>query len=229
VGVGTATGATAGAGTTTGGTAATQDEAGRLAFWAAQAARLEWETPWQTVHSFQKATPQADGTLSIPAIEWFAGGTLNVAANCVDRHVSAGRGDRVALHFEGEPGDRRTVTYADLQDEVSRAANALLALGIGKGDRVVVYLPVLVETVVVTLACARIGAVHSLVFGGFSAEAPRTRRIRDGTSRSSNATASRATTRRRPWCARSWAGSLTASRPPTTSRASACSARSVKR
>ncbi len=93
----------------------------------------------------------------------------------MDRHVEAGRGDKVALHFEGEPGDTATITYKDLQDRVSQAANALVALGIGKGDRVVIYLPVLVETVVITLACARIGAVHSLVFGGFSSEALRFR------------------------------------------------------
>ena len=99
------------------------------------------------------------------------GGRLNVAYNCVDRHVAAGRGDKVALHFEGEPGDRRTVTYAELQREVSKAANALLELGITKGDRVVIYLPVIPETVIITLAVARIGAIHSLVFGGFSAEA----------------------------------------------------------
>jgi len=158
-----------------GGPGAPQAEADRLAFWAEQARRLDWDTPWDTVHTFEKAEPREDGTLSVPVLEWFAGGTLNVAANCVDRHVRAGRGDRVALHFEGEPGDRRTVTYADLQDQVCRAANALLDLGIGTGDRVVVYLPVLVETVVITLACARIGAVHSLVFGGFSAEALRFR------------------------------------------------------
>ncbi len=174
-----------GVGTTTDGPAGTSDrpaepaeqeaEADRLAFWAEQAARLEWATPWHTLHTFDKAAPQDDGSLSVPAIEWFAGGTLNVAVNCVDRHVRAGRGNRVALYFEGEPGDRRTVTYAELQDEVSRAANALLALGIGTGDRVVIYLPVLVETVVITLACARIGAVNSLVFGGFSAEALRFR------------------------------------------------------
>ncbi|MCC9197543.1 acetate--CoA ligase [Arthrobacter sp. zg-Y820] len=153
-------------------------EAERIAFWEAAARRLQWEQPWHTAHTFippQRLsgpdTPEADADYSVPAIEWFAGGTLNVAVNCVDRHVAAGLGGRVALHFEGEPGDRRTVTYADLQREVSRAANALHALGIGRGDRVVIYLPVLVETIVITLACARVGAVHSLVFGGFSAEA----------------------------------------------------------
>ncbi|GAA1106834.1 acetate--CoA ligase [Arthrobacter flavus] len=153
-------------------------ETDRLAFWEQQARRLDWAAEWTTAHSFQPARPVSDGTdgqLTVPVIEWFAGGRLNVAHNCVDRHVDAGLGTKVALHFEGEPGDRRTVTYADLQDEVSRAANALLALGIGTGDRVVIYLPVLVETVVITLACARIGAVHSLVFGGFSAEALRFR------------------------------------------------------
>src|SRR5699024_1580485 len=95
--------------------------------------------------------------------------------NCVDRHVDAGNGEKVALFFEGEPGDRQAVTYADLQRRVARAAHGLTALGIEAGDRVVVYLPVLVETVVIALACARIGAVHSLVFGGFSAEAVRFR------------------------------------------------------
>ena len=106
---------------------------------------------------------------------WFADGTLNAAYNAVDRHVEAGRGDRVALHFEGEPGDTRTVTYADLQREVARAANALAALGVRKGDRVVIYLPLLVESVVAMLACARVGAPHSVVFGGFSADALRSR------------------------------------------------------
>ena len=153
-------------------------EAERLAFWEAAARRLQWEQPWHTAHSFHKPerisgpeVPEADARYTVPSIEWFSGGRLNAAVNCVDRHVTAGRGDTVALHFEGEPGDRRTVTYAQLQSEVSRAANALEALGIGAGDRVVIYLPVLVETIVITLACARIGAVHSLVFGGFSAEA----------------------------------------------------------
>ena len=153
-------------------------ETDRLAFWERQAHRLDWATEWSTTHSFQPARPVpggADDELTVPVIEWFAGGRLNVAHNCVDRHVDAGLGSKVALYFEGEPGDRRAVTYSDLQDEVSRAANALLTLGIGKGDRVVIYLPVLVETVVITLACARIGAVHSLVFGGFSAEALRFR------------------------------------------------------
>ena len=146
-----------------------------VAWWAEQAARLEWESPWHTAHSWQPAERQADGEYSVPRAEWFAGGRLNVAVNCVDRHVRAGRGDKVAFHFEGEPGDRATVTYADLQRRVSQAANALTALGVGAGDRVVVYLPVLVETVVITLAIARIGAIHSLVFGGFSAEALRFR------------------------------------------------------
>ncbi len=153
-------------------------EAERIGFWEDAARRLQWDQPWHTAHSFEKPRrlsgpeiPDADADYTVPAIRWFAGGRLNAAVNCVDRHVAAGRGNRVALHFEGEPGDRRTVTYAQLLREVSRAANALQALGIGAGDRVVVYLPVLVETIVITLACARIGAVHSLVFGGFSAEA----------------------------------------------------------
>ncbi|GLB68037.1 acetyl-coenzyme A synthetase [Arthrobacter mangrovi] len=148
----------------------TEDE--RIAFWEDAARRLEWAEPWHTAHS---ATPVDVEARRGPELRWFDGGKLNAAVNCADRHVAAGRGDKVALHFEGEPGDRRTVTYRELQELVSQAANALLALGVGKGDRVVVYLPVLVETVVITLACARIGAVHSLVFGGFSAEALRFR------------------------------------------------------
>ncbi|WP_374935764.1 acetate--CoA ligase [Microbacterium sp. CJ77] len=146
-----------------------------LAFWERAAERLEWSEPWQSVLDWQPPVPDASGELSVPSASWFVGGRLNVAHNCVDRHVAAGRGSKVALHFEGEPGDHVTVTYADLQRRVSRAANALLGLGIEPGDRVVVYLPVLVETVVIALACARIGAVHSLVFGGFSAEAVRFR------------------------------------------------------
>ncbi|OMH23683.1 acetyl-coenzyme A synthetase [Tersicoccus phoenicis] len=165
----------------------------RVAFWERQAQRLDWVQPWHTAHRFEPAvrrpghagengagedgadTDDDDGVYAPPVIEWFAGGKLNVAYNCVDRHVEAGRGSHVALHFEGEPGDRLTYTYADLQREVSRAANALEALGVVAGDRVVIYLPVIPETVIITLACARIGAVHSLVFGGFSAEALRFR------------------------------------------------------
>ncbi|WP_421740627.1 acetate--CoA ligase [Cellulomonas sp.] len=150
-------------------------DADPVAFWEDAARRLDWATPWHTPLVWSPPVDDGQGGLTVPEAQWFVGGRLNVAVNCVDRHVDAGRGDKVALHVEGEPGDRRTLTYADLQREVSRAANALTALGIGPGDRVVVYLPVLAETVIVTLAIARIGAVHSLVFGGFSAEAVRFR------------------------------------------------------
>ncbi|RZT85900.1 acetyl-coenzyme A synthetase [Pseudonocardia sediminis] len=142
------------------------------AFWSEQAKRLEWT----------KEPAQGYDGSAFPDVTWFADGTLNVARNCVDRHVEAGGGEKVALHFEGEPGDIRTVTYADLQAEVSRCAHALTELGVGRGDVVVVYLPVLVETVVVMLACARIGAVHSMVFGGFSASALRFR-VTDGSAK----------------------------------------------
>jgi acetyl-CoA synthetase len=138
----------------------------RLAFWAEQArSLLDWDTPFTEVLDWSRA----------PVARWFADGRLNACANAVDRHVAAGRGDRVALLFEGEPGDTRTLTYADLQREVSRAANALLALGVTTGDRVAIYLPMIPEAVISMLACARIGAVHSVVFGGFSAEALRSR------------------------------------------------------
>ncbi|RXZ51831.1 acetate--CoA ligase [Agromyces binzhouensis] len=150
-------------------------EAGRrdpIAFWAREAERLDWATPWHTTHEWRPT--DAAGQV-IPEATWFAGGRLNAAVNCVDRHVAAGHAEKVAFHFEGERGDRRTVTYGELEREVARAANALATLGVGKGDRVVLYLPVLVETVVATLAVARLGAVHSLVFGGFSAEALRFR------------------------------------------------------
>lgn len=154
-------------------------DADRVAFWEAAARRLDWVEPWTTAHTWQPARPLAEGEvgrfgetdLSVPVAEWFVGGRLNVAANCVDRHVEAGRGGKVALHFEGEPGDRESITYAQLQQRVAQAAHALTELGIVAGDRVVVYLPVIPETVVITLAIARIGAVHSLVFGGFSGEA----------------------------------------------------------
>ncbi|GEK20109.1 acetate--CoA ligase [Cellulomonas xylanilytica] len=136
--------------------------ADRPSFWAEQARELlSWEKPFEEVLDWSKA----------PFARWFADGTLNAAYNAVDRHVEAGNGDRVALHFEGEGGDTRTVTYADLQREVSKAANAFTALGVGTGDRVAIYLPLIPEAVVTMLACARIGAPHSVVFGGFSAEA----------------------------------------------------------
>ena len=140
--------------------------ADRLGFWARQAReRLHWE---------QDFTETLDWT-NPPFAKWFVGGTLNAAYNCVDRHVEAGHGDRVAIHFEGEPGDTRTITYADLQREVCKAANAFAALGVKQGDRVAVYLPMIPEAVVTMLACARLGAAHSVVFGGFSADALRSR------------------------------------------------------
>ncbi|CAM5491133.1 acetyl-coenzyme A synthetase [Streptomyces badius] len=138
-----------------------QAEADRLGFWAEQARRLTWAT--EPTETLDWSNP--------PFAKWFADGKLNVAYNCVDRHVEAGNGDRVAIHFEGEPGDSRAITYAELKDEVSRAANALTELGVGKGDRVAVYLPMIPEAAVAMLACARIGAAHSVVFGGFSADA----------------------------------------------------------
>ncbi|WP_052426056.1 acetate--CoA ligase [Cellulomonas carbonis] len=135
-------------------------------FWAEQAReRLAWTTPFTEVLDWSGA----------PVARWFADGRLNACHNAVDRHVEAGHGDRTALVFEGEPGDTRTITYADLQRETSRAANALTELGVRTGDRVAIYLPMIPEAVVAMLACARIGAVHSVVFGGFSAEALRSR------------------------------------------------------
>ncbi|MQA79583.1 MAG: acetate--CoA ligase [Streptosporangiales bacterium] len=132
----------------------------REAWWAEQATRLHWERPWDKVLEW-----------NAPFAKWFVGGRLNAAYNCVDRHVEAGNGDRVAFHWEGEPGDTRTITYADLQREVCQAANALTSLGVGAGDRIAIYLPMIPEAIVAMLACARIGAPHTVVFGGFSAEA----------------------------------------------------------
>ncbi|WP_460963570.1 acetate--CoA ligase, partial [Parasphingorhabdus pacifica] len=140
-------------------------EADREGFWAEQADRLEWESRWGRVLDWSGA----------PFAKWFVGGRLNVADNCVDRHVRAGHGDRVAIYWEGEPGDSRVITYADMQREVSRTANALASLGVGAGDRVAIQLPMLPEAVFAMLACARLGALHSVVFGGFSAEALRAR------------------------------------------------------
>ncbi len=142
-----------------------QADADREAFWAEQADRLSWAQRWDRVLDWDDA----------PFAKWFVGGRLNVAYNCVDRHVEAGHGDQVALHWEGEPGDSRTITYADLQREVSKAANALASLGVRAGDRVAIQLPMIPEAVFSMLACARLGAAHSVVFGGFSPSALRSR------------------------------------------------------
>jgi acetyl-CoA synthetase len=129
-------------------------------FWAQQAELLEWSKPWTTVLEWD-----------LPFAKWFVGGALNVSVNCLDRHVRAGGGDKIAYYFEGEPGDRRTLTYAELLADVCRFANALRALGIRKGDRVAIYMPMIPELPIAMLACARVGAAHSVVFGGFSADA----------------------------------------------------------
>jgi acetyl-CoA synthetase len=131
------------------------------AFWADQANDLlTWKQPFDSVLEWE-----------LPDARWFGGGTLNVAENCLDRHVDAGYGDQVAYHWEGEPGDTRTITYAALRDEVAQVANVLRDFGVRKGDRVAIYLPMIPELPISMLACARIGAVHSVVFGGFSADA----------------------------------------------------------
>jgi acetyl-CoA synthetase len=140
-------------------------EADRLAFWENQARRLTWAREWDTVLDWSNP----------PFAKWFVGGQLNIAYNCLDRHLDAGRGDKVALYWEGEPGDTRTITYADLHRMVCQAANALTDLGVTAGDRVAIYLPMIPEAAVAMLACARIGATHSVVFGGFSADALRGR------------------------------------------------------
>ena len=137
----------------------------RLAFWARQAERLDWSQKWSEVLDWSNP----------PFAKWFVGGKLNAAYNCLDRHVAAGRGDKVAYYFEGEAGDTRTITYAQLTHLVCQAANTLTDLGVMSGDRVAIYMPMIPETVVAMLACARIGAPHTVVFGGFSADALRTR------------------------------------------------------
>jgi acetyl-CoA synthetase len=129
------------------------------AFWAEQAERLSWSRRWDTVMDWNP-----------PWVRWFAGGTLNASYNCLDRHVEAGGGDKVAYFWEGEPGEERTITYAELLEEVCRFANGLRSIGVRKGDRVNIYLGMVPELPVAMLACARIGAPHSVVFGGFSAE-----------------------------------------------------------
>ncbi|MBA3803572.1 MAG: acetate--CoA ligase [Acidimicrobiia bacterium] len=138
------------------------DEAARddEAFWATQAAELvHWDREWDTILDWQ-----------LPYAKWFVGGQLNASYNCLDRHVEAGNGDKVALHWEGEPGDTRKITYTELCTEVQRFSNALKALGVAKGDVVNIYLPMIPEAAVAMLACARIGAPHSVVFGGFSSQ-----------------------------------------------------------
>ncbi|GAB89032.1 acetate--CoA ligase [Gordonia rhizosphera] len=140
-------------------------DADRLAFWAEQARRLDWATDFDQVLDWSDA----------PFAKWFVGGKLNVAYNCVDRHVAAGKGDRVAIHWVGEPGDSRDLTYAQLQDEVSKAANYFTAIGLVAGDRVAIYMPMVPEALISMLACARLGLTHSVVFAGFSAGALRSR------------------------------------------------------
>ena len=135
-----------------------------LAFWAKQADFLHWDRQWDQVLEWK-----------VPDAQWFRGGRINASYNCLDRHVLAGRGERVAFYFEGEPGDTRTITYAQMLTDVKKAANALLELGVSAGDRVAIYMPMIPEAAVAMLACARLGAAHSVVFGGFSAEALKSR------------------------------------------------------
>ncbi|HTS03183.1 MAG TPA: AMP-binding protein, partial [Thermoanaerobaculia bacterium] len=134
------------------------------AFWADWARQLEWDRPWKKVLDWKP-----------PHAKWFVGGRLNASVNCLDRHIGGVRRTKAALVWEGEPGDRRTLTYRELYVEVNKFANVLLKLGIRRGDRVTIYLPMIPELPIAMLACARIGAIHSVVFGGFSAEALRDR------------------------------------------------------
>jgi acetyl-CoA synthetase len=132
----------------------------RIAFWEEQASALVWEKKWDKALEW-----------NAPFAQWFVGGTINATVNALDRHVAEGNGHRIAFHFEGEPGDTKTVSYAQLLTDVSKAANALTEIGIKSEDRVAIYMPLIPEAVVAMLACARIGAIHSVVFGGFSADA----------------------------------------------------------
>ncbi|MGH7584388.1 MAG: acetate--CoA ligase [Gemmatimonadales bacterium] len=147
-------------------TSALYDEASRdrIGFWEARAGDLHWFAPWSTALEWE-----------LPHARWFAGGMLNASYNCLDRHLAGARRNQAALIWEGEPGDRRVLTYWELHREVCRAANALRGLGVKRGDRVAIYLPMIPEAAVAMLACARIGAVHSVVFGGFSAQSLRDR------------------------------------------------------
>src|SRR5688572_329838 len=140
---------------------ATADSEG---FWAGLAAEAEGFTPWTRVLDWNP-----------PHAKWFVGGTLNASVNCVDRHVRGPRRNKAAIIWEGEPGDRRTLTYFDLYRQVSQFANVLKSLGVKRGDRVAIYLPLVPELAIAMLACARVGAVHSVVFGGFSSESLRDR------------------------------------------------------
>ncbi|CAG7844702.1 Acetyl-coenzyme A synthetase [Pseudoclavibacter triregionum] len=142
-----------------------QAAADRLGFWAERARELHWHTPFTETLDWSGA----------PVAKWFHDGELNVAYNCLDRHVQNGLGDRVAIRWEGEPGDQRNLTYSDLLGEVKKAANLLESLGVKAGDVVAIYLPMIPEAVVAMLACARIGAIHSVIFGGYSADSIRTR------------------------------------------------------
>ena len=131
----------------------------RLGFWADQARELlHWHTPFTQTLDWSGA----------PVARWFGDGALNVSYNCLDRHVEAGLGDRVALHFEGEPGDQKSITYAELTEAVKKAANVMASRGLRQGDRVIIYMPLIPEAVIAMLAVARLGAIHSVVFGGFS-------------------------------------------------------------
>ena len=132
----------------------------RLAFWESQAETLHWDKKWDQVLDWQ-----------VPFAKWFIGGKINASYNCLDRHVLEGRGERIAFYFEGEPGDSRAITYSQMLKDVKKATNALIELGVKAGDRVAIYMPMIPEAAVAMLACARLGAAHSVVFGGFSADA----------------------------------------------------------
>ncbi|PYR78218.1 MAG: acetyl-coenzyme A synthetase, partial [Acidobacteria bacterium] len=134
------------------------------AFWAGFASELEWFKKWDTVLEWKP-----------PHAKWFVGGTINASVNCVDRHARTARRNKAALVWEGEPGDRRTLTYWDLYQQVGQFANVLKGLGVKRGDRVAIYLPLIPELAIAMLACARVGAAHSVVFGGFSADSLRDR------------------------------------------------------